>query len=317
MVSGGEKVVSIVRGLGHRWMAWEKLCIPKKWGGLGFRRLKDFNMAMLTKQAWRLIKHPSSLAAKIMKAKYYPHSHFVDASRGGNPSFVWSSLLETKNTIQQNTRWRIGNGHSVRIWHDKWLPDAVNPLVTSPAFPYLQNAKVNSLFNSQGTGWDEEMVKEIFNSRDAQLILNTPIPLGNREDMVIWDKDAKGVFSVRSCYNSIMRNLSNVAIPDWSKVWNLHLPPRTKTFIWQVCTGCLPTADLLRQRRVECDSQCPLCLDEDESAFHLLAHCRVASQCWNLFGQLPDKNQVQNCPEWFSIIFNTMQLPQIRLFVII
>ncbi|XP_019161422.1 PREDICTED: uncharacterized protein LOC109158058 [Ipomoea nil] len=147
---------------------------------------------MLTKQAWRLINNPSSLAATIMKAKYYPNSNFVEARKGGNPSFVWSSLLETKGIIQRNTQWRIGNGLSVRIWHDKWLPDAANPMVTTPPFPHLHNATVNSLMNNQGTDWDVEVVRDIFNTRDAQLILSVPIPQGNRYDKVIWNKDEKG-----------------------------------------------------------------------------------------------------------------------------
>ena len=30
------------------WMAWWRLCIPKKDGGMGFRDLRSFNLAMLS-----------------------------------------------------------------------------------------------------------------------------------------------------------------------------------------------------------------------------------------------------------------------------
>ena len=34
---------------GIRWKQWDYLCKPKKYSGLGFRRLRGFNLAMLAK----------------------------------------------------------------------------------------------------------------------------------------------------------------------------------------------------------------------------------------------------------------------------
>jgi hypothetical protein len=38
------------------WMSWERLNQPKKLGGMGFRDLRCFNLAMLGKQGWKLIE---------------------------------------------------------------------------------------------------------------------------------------------------------------------------------------------------------------------------------------------------------------------
>ena len=32
------------------WLSWEKLCMPKSSGGLGFKLLKPFNLVLLAKQ---------------------------------------------------------------------------------------------------------------------------------------------------------------------------------------------------------------------------------------------------------------------------
>ncbi|KEH18828.1 hypothetical protein MTR_8g028790 [Medicago truncatula] len=36
------------------WLACDKLIVPKKYGGMGFKALAAFNVAMLGKQGWKL-----------------------------------------------------------------------------------------------------------------------------------------------------------------------------------------------------------------------------------------------------------------------
>lgn len=55
------------------WVSWSKLCMTKKKeGGIGFRDLKAFNLALLAKQAWRIVTRPHSLPSRIFRAKYFP-----------------------------------------------------------------------------------------------------------------------------------------------------------------------------------------------------------------------------------------------------
>ncbi|KAH9663932.1 reverse transcriptase domain-containing protein [Citrus sinensis] len=75
------------------WIRWERLCHAKIRGGLGFRDFSSFNQALIAKQGWRILQHPDSLMAKILKAKYFKHSGFMDAKLGSHPSFVWRSIL--------------------------------------------------------------------------------------------------------------------------------------------------------------------------------------------------------------------------------
>ncbi|CAH9074791.1 unnamed protein product [Cuscuta epithymum] len=74
-------------GKGIRWRDWDFLCKPKKTGGMGFRRLRHFNIAMLAKQAWRLLSEPNSLVGRVFRARYYPGGNFLKAKLGNNPSF--------------------------------------------------------------------------------------------------------------------------------------------------------------------------------------------------------------------------------------
>nr|ABN08840.1 RNA-directed DNA polymerase, putative [Medicago truncatula] len=56
---------------------------------MGFKGLKAFNMAMVGKQAWKLVSSPESLITRLLKAKYFPRSGYFGASIGHNPSYVW------------------------------------------------------------------------------------------------------------------------------------------------------------------------------------------------------------------------------------
>ncbi|GJN35059.1 hypothetical protein PR202_gb23789 [Eleusine coracana subsp. coracana] len=70
------------------WQAWWKLCIPKNKGGMGFRDLHSFNLAMLAKQVWRLLCEPDSLCASVLRARYYPDGRLLEAKLKGGSSFT-------------------------------------------------------------------------------------------------------------------------------------------------------------------------------------------------------------------------------------
>lgn len=104
----------------HR-MSWDKLSIPKKSGGLGYRNLEGYNLAMLANQGWKCISAPNALSSRLLKAKYFPRKEFVNASLGPNPSFIWRSICCSQVILAQSIRWKVGNGRSINIRRDPWL----------------------------------------------------------------------------------------------------------------------------------------------------------------------------------------------------
>lgn len=78
------------------WVSWEKLCTPKFEGGMGFRDLKVFNLALLAKQGWRILENPRSLVHRVYKAKYFVKVPFLQAQLGKRPSYAWRSMLAAK-----------------------------------------------------------------------------------------------------------------------------------------------------------------------------------------------------------------------------
>lgn len=53
----------------YHFLSWDQITIPKGWGGLGIRRIRDMNQALLTKWIWRLGSE-RGLWKRVMITKY-------------------------------------------------------------------------------------------------------------------------------------------------------------------------------------------------------------------------------------------------------
>ncbi|KAH9755242.1 reverse transcriptase domain-containing protein [Citrus sinensis] len=138
------------------WARWEKLCQAKIRGGLGFRDFSSFNQALVTKQGWRILHNPEALMSKILKAKYFKHTDFMEAKLGSNPSFVWRSILWGRQVLHKGLRWRICNGNRVSVSSRKWM----QKLECSSYVPH-QNLAENAVvvdFIDDKNQWMEEKV---------------------------------------------------------------------------------------------------------------------------------------------------------------
>ena len=58
-----------------------------------------------------------------LKAKYFPRSSFLEDSDVPNSSFVWKSLLAAQPLLKKGSCWGVGNGTSIQILHEKWIPN--------------------------------------------------------------------------------------------------------------------------------------------------------------------------------------------------
>ncbi|CAI0560493.1 unnamed protein product [Linum tenue] len=107
---------------GIHWLSWQEVCYSKFEGGLGFRDFERFNIALLAKQAWRVLQNPASTLAHLYRARYHPNSSFLEAKVGSRPSWAWQGLLAGRDLLLRGLRWRVGDGVRIRILTDKWLP---------------------------------------------------------------------------------------------------------------------------------------------------------------------------------------------------
>ena len=75
------------------WLPCELLCCRKENGGLGYRDLHLFNLAMLARQGWRLLLNPDSLCAQVLRAKYFPDGDLLSVVEKPGISYSWRSIV--------------------------------------------------------------------------------------------------------------------------------------------------------------------------------------------------------------------------------
>ncbi|KAL8116031.1 hypothetical protein AgCh_022498 [Apium graveolens] len=125
-------------------------------GGMGFRKLHDFNVALLGKQGWRLITNQESMVRKVYKSRYYPEGDFLSAKLGSNPSYVWRSVLESQNLLKVGASKRVGNGSTTDITKDPWLSCDIDPYIHTD-HDAVKGQMVSFLMSTTNDYWDVDL----------------------------------------------------------------------------------------------------------------------------------------------------------------
>ncbi|KAL6521130.1 hypothetical protein OROGR_017699 [Orobanche gracilis] len=64
-------------GRGINLVGWDRIARPKKLGGLGLRKARDQNVALLGKNVWQVLCDVDKPWVKLLKSTYYPSSNFL------------------------------------------------------------------------------------------------------------------------------------------------------------------------------------------------------------------------------------------------
>jgi len=95
-------------------VSWDKICRPKKAGGLGLRKMEAVNSAFLSKLTWKLF-HDQSLWIEQMKTKYSINELFFEVACAKYDSWGWKCILRNRHQFRNGIRWKVGDGTSIHF----------------------------------------------------------------------------------------------------------------------------------------------------------------------------------------------------------
>ncbi|KAL5560987.1 hypothetical protein UlMin_030734 [Ulmus minor] len=231
--------------------AWDALCKPKSLGGLGFRRMRDFNLALLSKWGWNILTGKNSLCLSF-----------------------WKSILSLKELIREGACYVVGDGCSIDPWKDPWVPNIPNFLPVPISEPSVSNTRVKDFFLQQGL-WDFAKLALHYSPADVQAISTIRLPLRSKPDRWVWTPMSNGNFSTRSAYllyNKLRFSDQNHLPKEiWLKIWgHKRLLPRHKLLWWHFLSNAFPTREKLNSIFHIENTSCPFCSVNPEDALHLL-----------------------------------------------
>ncbi|XP_028769922.1 uncharacterized protein LOC114727377 [Neltuma alba] len=181
------------------WKAWSSMTRSKKDGGMGFRDFEAMNDALLAKTAWRLMNNEEEMWVKVLKGVYYPNTPFMNAKIGHKASWLWSSILDGRNLLKENTFWKVGDGKRVNVWFDRWILEMKRRLADIVNVPEEAKKWIVSDLIIDGR-WNMSNLQPLIFVEILQKICSIGSDHFQRTDELIWDKTKNGLYVVKKGY---------------------------------------------------------------------------------------------------------------------
>ena len=71
----------------------------------------------------------------------------------------WKSIIKGREVIRRGGVWRVGDGQSIRIWRDNWLPVKQKPMIISPNLHTDPDATVSNFIDQESRTWSKDIME--------------------------------------------------------------------------------------------------------------------------------------------------------------
>ncbi|KAK1286517.1 hypothetical protein QJS10_CPB20g01045 [Acorus calamus] len=276
---------------------WEFVCLPKTMGGLGVRKLKEMNLALLSKWTWQWMAKPDSLWVRLFRERY---------SLAAGSHLPW---LFTKSSclckgwftgMEQFVRacvWDAGDGGDILFWTDRWCGEEAFESRFPQMFHISSDPEGRACRywerRAQSGAWRIQFVRQPTPSEATQaselvrILAGAPLASGI-PDKVCWGRTSREGYTVRRGYLWWRRLAphSQEMVTHRGIIWDSAVPLKVKFFVWLVCHGRILTKAYVSKWCPNISTVCVLCNANTETVDHLFRECSMARELWERLGSL-------------------------------
>ncbi|GKB99496.1 RNA-directed DNA polymerase, eukaryota, reverse transcriptase zinc-binding domain protein [Tanacetum coccineum] len=260
----------LVMAQGEAKVSWKSICKPKEYGGLGIKRLLEWNEVLLTRQLWKVVLKEKTLWVKWINTERLKGKSIWMANVGSSSSAGWKDLWDSLGHLSDTISSR--DIHEAGLTMESTLAELVN--INNGNWP---------------EGWEDEYP-----------ILSNIAQLSNGiEDKIVWvdNTGAERVFGTRIVWKDWSYYGAKM---EWYPViwYNMSIPKHTFV-VWMALQNKLMTQENIAKWKDDDGMKCSLCQCCMDSIEHLFFMCPYTNAVW---GEIQKMLNVQLSYVWHIIV---------------
>jgi hypothetical protein len=179
-------------GRGGIRVAWDKVCLPKREGGLGLKSVEDWNRAAVLKHIWSLFTQSGSLWVAWIHRHLIKDKCFWTIKKTSDCTWGWRTMLKLREYARFFLKYEVGDGTKIFLWHDYWHPDGILYLKYGHKTVYdvasRIDARVASVLKDKEWHWRPARSKEMVSIQSKLGLIDLRV-----EDRAVWTASKSGV----------------------------------------------------------------------------------------------------------------------------
>ncbi|KAK1307340.1 hypothetical protein QJS10_CPA10g01835 [Acorus calamus] len=200
-------------------------------GGLGLKRIKQWNEAAIGTRLWEIVARDDSLWTNWIRTKYLKQQSIWAVSSSTSASWAWAHILASHCWIKQRSNVLVFSGDFTNLWHDPWIDGQAlkEKLPPHMAFHWgpTKSTLVSKLINngewSTSIRWPPtylEVWEDISRVRVG----------GTHADIPIWMGSKSGTLNAKAAWNFLRTPKPQVPWKGWA--WDPGQIPRHSYTTW-------------------------------------------------------------------------------------